>query len=451
MDLDFGSAMNYLERAATALQRAQSANGPHQQQLEEPVAGNLDEVTLTDERILQMFSLTDKDTPTMTRSPVDPAGYDLPTSIPVTMGPELRSGVPIVAGFMPAGVLIPDRYEIPYHDARTRKGYQRPAQNSRINELVTDLRKGRVDLPTAVLLNLRNRDARQTVSDGRLRLDLLSSSALRSSTFYVVDGQHRILALQRLIEEPLGGETWQHFIIPFVCMLGASEEQEMEQFHVVNSKAKSVRTDLALLLLRQRAVKSPDIYEALVERGRDWQVVGQTLVERLADESSVWKHRVRLPAMEKGETTIPSASMVTSLKPLFDSPYFGALQVEQQLKILDAFWEGVRATMRPAFDDPKSFAIQKGVGVNALHALLVHVLELVRAKGWSVIDPDSYGKIMEEPLKNIEGDDATGSPVIGLDFWRAGPTGAAGTYSGSAGRRVLTAKLKQNLPEVEIV
>ena len=46
-------------------------------------------------------------------------------------------------------------------------------------------------------------------------------------------------------------------MIPFVCVLGASEREEMEQFYVVNSTAKSVRTDLAYDLLKQRAENDP--------------------------------------------------------------------------------------------------------------------------------------------------------------------------------------------------
>src|SRR5205823_2352077 len=94
-------------------------------------------------------------------------------SIPVVEGQKLRSGVPVIAGYIPAGLLIPDNFDIPTYDPRTSRGYQRPLQDSRVNELVTDLKKGRVDLPTAILLNLRNREARQAVQDGRLRLSFL--------------------------------------------------------------------------------------------------------------------------------------------------------------------------------------------------------------------------------------------------------------------------------------
>ena len=65
-------------------------------------------------------------------------------------------------------------------------------------------------------------------------------------------GEQGIGALARLVNGP-SPENWINFEIPFVCMLGADEREEMEQFFVVNSTAKSVRTDLALDLLKQRA------------------------------------------------------------------------------------------------------------------------------------------------------------------------------------------------------
>src|SRR5262245_45907044 len=145
-----------------------------------------------------------------------------PISIPVVEGRKLKgSNTPIVAGFIPARLLIPGGYEIPYFDPRTKQGYQRRPQEARINQLANDLRRGRVDLPTAVLRNIRNREARDAVQDGALRLDLLFSETALGSTLYVVDGQHRILALEKLVEE--NPDVWGEFMIPFVCMLGARE------------------------------------------------------------------------------------------------------------------------------------------------------------------------------------------------------------------------------------
>lgn len=367
-----------------------------------------------------------------------------PKTIPVIKGPALRSGTPTVVGFLPAGVILPDGYMIPYYDTRTKKGYQRAPQDARINQLASDLRNDRTDLPTAILLNIRDRKAVELVSNGGLRIDGIESDI----KFHVVDGQHRVLALGKLMQED--AERWAHFDIPFVCLLGASEEEEMNQFYIVNSTAKSVKTDLALALLRRRTESDADVYEALQERGRAWMSDAQNVVERLASESLIWRGRIRLPSMEKGGTTISSASMVSSMKPLLASPYFGGLKPEQQLKVLESFWAGTREVLRPAFDDPEKYVIQKGVAVIVLHGLLPDVLERVRSRGLSTTDSTAYTKMMQDALLRLQGENGEGNPVDGIEFWLIAPAGAAGSYSSSAGRRVLAAKIRQLLPPVEI-
>jgi DGQHR domain-containing protein len=380
-----------------------------------------------------------------TNSPVWP----LPETVQVVVGQKLRSGVMVVAGYLPAGALIPDNYDIPTYDPRTGKGYQRPLQESRVNELAADLKKDRVDLPTAILLNLRNRDARQAVKEGHLRLHFLRESAT-PILFHVVDGQHRVLALKKVIEEE-GAEKWGSFLIPFVCMVGATEAEEMEQFYVVNSRSKAVKTDLAFALLRKLSDRDPKMLERLEEKGKGWQVSAEKLVEAMAANSSVWRGLIRLPAMEKGNTTMPSASMVVSLKPLLGSAFFSRLTFEQQQQVLEAFWGGLREVLRPAFDDPQDFVLQKGVGVIAMHAILVDLLEIIRSTGGSVIEPSTYGDILQEPMEKLVGEAQDGGQVAGLDFWRSAPHGAAGSYSSSAGRRVMISKIRQLLPHVEAV
>lgn len=368
-----------------------------------------------------------------------------PQSLPIVQGPTLRSGTRSVAGFIPVGLLVPDGYTIPWFDTRTKKGYQRQPQNTRIVELASDLRKKRTDLPTALLLNLRTKEAKEVLKDGFLDIGALKASQLK---FHVVDGQHRILALEKLHGEDEG--RWSKFVIPFVCLVGADEEEEMEQFYIVNSTAKSVKTDLALALLKTRAEGDHSVYESLQERGREWQVNGQSLVEKMATESLIWRQRIRLPSMEKQETTISSASMVASLKPLLSSPFFGGLKPSQQLRVLEAYWQAVRDVLREAFDNPQTYSVQKGVGVIVLHTILLSVLEVVRTRGLIVTEAESYREILEQALTKLEGENAEGAPVTGVDFWAAAPRGAAGSYSSSAGRRVLIAKIKQLLPMVEV-
>lgn len=368
--------------------------------------------------------------------------------LPVLEAPPLRSGTPVVTGVVPAGTLVA-RHIVPRRQVTIhgKSGYQREVSNTRVNKLVTELKAGRVDLPTAVLLNIRNFDRMAHLADvgGRKFLRLAPEDLM-----YVVDGQHRVEALQKLVEEENGDGKWSAFEIAFVCFLGAEEHEEMRQFYVVNSTAKSVRTDLALDLLKQQAESDPNIMQGLIERSEDWKVRGQTLVEELAGHSPAWRGLVRFPGEARGETTIGNNAMVSSLKQLLATPFFGRIKTSDQVRILDAYWEGVRKVIPETFESPSDFVLQKSIGVQAMHTLVLSVLELVRSKGWSVIEPESYANALNEALSELQGDTREGGVASGADFWRAGGEGAAGSFSSNAGRRVLVAKIRSKLPSPDV-
>ena len=357
---------------------------------------------------------------------------------------ETLTGQPLAIGVISAGALV-DRYVIPRRDARNKTGYQREVSVTRVNRLMKDLRTRRVDLPTSVLVNLRQFDRAINVAQGP------SGTGLKlgpKDKLHIVDGQHRVEALVRLVEED--AEKWSSFQLPVVFMLGATERDEIKQFYIVNSTAKSVRTDLALDLLKQRAETDPSVMEALTESGETWKVRGQQLVEDLERSSSIWRGRVRFPGDAAAGTTIGSSGLVGSLKPLLTTAYFGSIAPANQVAILSGYWEGIKSVIPEAFREPTEYSVQKSVGVQILNGLLVPVLEYVRSKGDSVLEPSSYERAMSDALTEIEGDTSNGDVARGAEFWLAGRSGAAGSYSSNSGRRVLTAKLRGLLPEIEV-
>lgn len=195
---------------------------------------------------------------------------------------------PQAVGVIEAAALV-ERYVIPHRDSRKKQGYQRPTSKARVNKLIADLRRGQVDIPTAVLLNQRDFDRPAHLVEGNEGDAVLTPNG---SDLFVVDGQHRIEALARLVEE--NPESWGSYELTFVCMLGADEHEEMKQSYVVNSTAKSVRTDLALDLLKQQAENDPLFMDALIQKGEDWKVDAQTITDAL-DKTRIWKGRIRLP------------------------------------------------------------------------------------------------------------------------------------------------------------
>jgi len=289
----------------------------------------------------------------------------------------------------------------------------------------------------------RDLDVRETTGGWKFYPD--------GDALYVVDGQHRVESVRKLYDDMDGGhEKWGDFELPFVYMLGASEREEMEQFYVVNSNAKSVPTALAFDLLKQMAESSPALMEELRESGRDWQVKAQGLTERLA-EVSVWRGLVRFPREPKENTVVANSGLANSMKPLLDSSYFGQITTDNQVAILEAYWEGIRRSIPVAFVEPSDFVIQKSLGATTMHLVLPTVLEVIRSRNGSVLDGDEYREVLEESLTELEEFTPSGNRVAGAGFWRSGSEGAAGSFSSNAGRRVLVARIKQRLPAISVL
>jgi DGQHR domain-containing protein len=364
----------------------------------------------------------------------------------VSKAPLSKAGVNMAIGFLTAAELL-TRYKVPNLDPITRRGYQRPPQMARVSRLATRLREGNVDLPTALLLNLRKDqiEGRLIERDGKTFLVLRPGDVL-----YVVDGQHRILAVVRVLPDDI--LKWFDYEIPFVAMLGADEHMEMTEFYIVNSTAKSVPTDLAYDLLHRQAEADATLMEQLDGSGQAWIVQAQTIVEQLGRTEGLWHHRIRLAATAKADTTINAAGMVNSLKPLLAMPYFGhTITEDNQLKILDAFWNGVQRVLPECFEEPQEFSLQKSIGVQTMHQVLVTTLEYLRSEGQYVTAPESYEVALRDPLTKLEGTNRNGDPVSGADFWRVGAEGAAGSFTSNAGRRVLVAKIRSMLPKATTV
>ena len=136
-------------------------------------------------------------------------------SIPVMESRPLHTGQRVVVGVIEAGTLV-DRHVVPRRNRKKGEGYQRSPSVTRVNRLEKEMRDGKVDLPTAILVSLRkNPDEVLTGSGKNLTL------SLNGAPLNVVDGQHRVEALNRLLD--VAPDQFTDFLIPFVCVLGASE------------------------------------------------------------------------------------------------------------------------------------------------------------------------------------------------------------------------------------
>ena len=225
-----------------------------------------------------------------------------PVQIPIVVGQLPRTGRPIAVGFIRAKDLIP-RARIAHREFEGGTGYQRLPSPARVNSLARDLQQQKVDLPTALLLNLRDFDetANITQSEGTTFLSLSDES------LWEVDGQHRCQGLKTALEDD--PDRFSDYTIPFVLGLGWPDDYEMEQFYVVNSNAKSVPTTIAYDILASMGQSIPGLMQDLEESGRGWQVHGHDLAREMAETSQIWAGRIRFSNQPKGKTTVASSGL----------------------------------------------------------------------------------------------------------------------------------------------
>ena len=351
----------------------------------------------------------------------------------------------IAIGSIPIRVLT-SLFEVDQAKADNPEGYQRVATPNRVNTLRRDLESCRVDLPTALLLNLREFD--ESVHLNR-QLDYSTLTLHQGNHLYVVDGQHRAEALIGLNkEEP---QRWGDYSIPFVCLLGADRNGEMTEFYVVNSNAKSIGTGLAYELLKRRADHSEIAKDHLIETGKAWVQAAETLTQKLTLVDS-WRDRIQFPGQKKSGTLITNNGMATSLRPLVEQPgFFQAIRdVDQQVQVLNAYWEGIRLVLPAAMRDPEQYNLQRSLGVTALHPVLVNMLAIMVSNGLSVRSPEDFAEVLETPLKTLGGQNQDGEEIQGADFWRRGAAGASAMYNNRVGHRVLQARIREKLPHVNV-
>ena len=325
-------------------------------------------------------------------------------------------------------------------------GYQREAVKTRVNSLVKELKAKRVDLPTAILLNLRKFQASQHIPDGGISTTLVLSE---EDHLFVVDGQHRVESLIALFNED--SDQWGSYAVPFVCLLGADLNGEMTEFHVVNSNAKSIGTGLAMDLLRRRAEASDIVRDQLVETGRVWINTASQLTNELK-KTETWQGKIQFPGQSKSGTLITNNGMITSLRPLVEQPgYFQSVgDPDQQCRILDAYWRGIKKVLPEAMADPERFNLQRTLGTTALHGVFINVLAVMVSEGKSVLNHEDYADIMGEALSELGETNGEGAFVEGADFWKRGAEGASGLFNGRPGSRVLQAKIKERLPNLTV-
>lgn len=362
--------------------------------------------------------------------------------IPNTLrGPDMKT----YAGVIRVNDLI-SRFQIPYWDHSKKIGYQRLPDQKRIRAYAKELRAGNVSVPTSLLLSVRESTVEPKFKDGGFYELPLPPAG--EPIFYVVDGQHRLLALKQLVEDEPDGD-WGDWRISIVVFFGADESTEMAQFHIVNSNAKSVKTDLAYALIKARAQRFPSLIDngTLISRRNLWKIQALELAEKQAEQGT-WYNLIRFANEERGSTIISSNSFVSSLRLAYRDSAFQPLDQIARSEVISAYWESIRNILPECFYEPKKYVLQKTVGVFVMHQLLPAVLSHVLRNGNTHNNTAAFENVLRNSIQNLTDENRLSEPVSGAEFWLSGKRGAAGKYSSSGAHAELAERIRQTLPSL---
>lgn len=365
----------------------------------------------------------------------------------------VQNGRVFYVAVIPAGALVSiakvDAWDP--NDPRGMTGYQRAPNMSRKRQIAEYVAGQDAIMPAGGLLNARAAVHEGSTSYGEV-LDFVPeweedglaygelSIPETAQPLYIVDMQHRLGGYEYAIEKA-GHDELRDFPLVVTIADGLSLHEEIEQFHLINTTQKKVRTDLARRLLVIQA-QDTDRRLALDERGKLWEAKGPVIAAILNSEEGAWQGKILPPNKSKREqpaTVVRETSFVNSLKPILQTPYFVRQREEDAAKLLSRYWEAIGRAFPEAMRHPQGHVLQKTPGVFSLHAIAPEVFELARDRARrGTIDTDT----LYEVLRPLEG--------LGSKYWASDNEEGAAVYGSMKGFRILASQLRQLLPELAI-
>jgi DGQHR domain-containing protein len=314
-----------------------------------------------------------------------------------------RRPVELFVGAVPAQVLV-NLFEVDIHEPGSNPdGYQRRPAESRIRDITRYVLGREGVLPTAVLVNVRDdswtfQPERPGSNRGLLKLPA-------AAKLWVVDGQHRVHGLKEALHEREASGEGLEYEVPVVFTVGFDRFKEMRLFHIVNSTAKAVPTDLAAHLLYE-AVRKEGKSFVHQGKGKDKEfrrAVGTKIAYHLNSTPGPWQGRIRLPneSADRKRKPLQVNAVASSLDRFLSDPYVVSMyepEREQEREwptvrgIVHAYWRALEQLMPDAFADISSYTVQRTAGCYAFHYILADVVHRCREHGdFSV---DTFKKVL---------------------------------------------------------
>jgi DGQHR domain-containing protein len=327
------------------------------------------------------------------------------------------------------------RYQMDRWTDVNREGYQREISEARLGtgktSIVRYLFHQLGTFPTSVLVNIRGKTEfnSQFKVDGNIEMGEL---IIYEDVFWLIDGQHRVEALKVAVREK---EEFKNYplIVSFIVL--SNRFDEMMHFYIVNSRQKSVPTDLAVRLLQSMVDK------VVKESGRSWILdmlslsdlrkgLAASIIDYLTEEErSPWYKKIQCLGEEwKPCHIIKDNSMVRFIAPLLREKMFEAMDDERIASLLIDYWQAIRELYPLAFGNIDEYTLCQTPGIASFHMLFSSIYAMAAREG--KVSKDKMKEmlgVLQAPTEEHPDSDFKGP--IGDNWWskKSGPAISRGT------------------------
>lgn len=305
-----------------------------------------------------------------------------------------------------------------------RRGAQRMFSASHAKAITNFLSDNRNVIPTAVIVALPKGayEVETYEIDGVNLSPKTSFATLRISddssamVGTVIDGQHRLLALQ---EKPAP--------LLVSVLLDVDPVEEALQFVVINNKAKRVSTDLVKAIIAEMSEPDRARFEKRVERIRlSLGNYHNALNILFSDKTSPFKGILDWEINRDGERIVKPLAIETGLKRIILDLRLPELDLDDAVQIFSALWRGVNSAYSQD-EDVWSSAPSKLLSKAVIVALTDYFVARMNLRLEEGFDPTNLDSVRNYAKGTIEG--------IPPKFWLT--TWARKSLDTSAGRDLI--------------
>lgn len=339
--------------------------------------------------------------------------------------------------------------KIDYWDENNPQGYQRPLSERRIAKAVNYLLFEDKIFPTTIVVNIRGKvDFFPVHKIGDFGEYGLLRIPEKSLPFWIIDGQHRIMAIALAARE---NPIYENYPIPVTLLVLPTKYDEMRIFYVINSRQKSVPTSLAQrhlkLAISKMGVEEIKRYEV---KRKVMAALSLFIVDILREDfESPWYKKILLPNEKRRATHVISqtsfADSIGILLSKLPQEDFDLSKIDESSKkialLLKNYWNALKEIFPDAFELAEDYTIQKTIGCYVFHIIFPNIYTLCKKK--NDFSKEAMKNFLMEMFKNFS---KTTGIIINSNFWNKWIGNPLATGSGMKNVKKLAGLFIDSIP-----